>query len=287
MRLLWGAKLTPVEAVDRLNSWIRSDSHWGSFSSPRYAIYFWKGHLVSRALAELPDCWRTVHVCLKCRDCGGSGKYVDSYGYNHLHCRKCSNSGMVRLDFLETVIEEFKWHTPRDKTWQMNTITSAHWEAAPCVTSDWKPNAKGRDLEPWQVAECLNICETMLPRPGMRAEYVDTYCYQDRDNGKYKLFVGRSEKVCEFCKRPAVHKGIHPDSMDGSMHHVSRGNIEWSAWACESCSGLFSKSNRWSDTEHKYLPHGGNGKSIFDEFAIPQERLEHPAIREWLARRSV
>ncbi len=158
-------QMTPVEAVDLLNSWIRSDSHWGSFSSPRYAIYNWKHMLVKKALAEVPDCYRTVHVCLKCRDCGGTGKYIDSYGHNHLHCRKCSNSGVVRLDFLETEIEGFKWHTPRDKTWQFRTPID--WESAQCLT-DWKPNAKGRDLEPCQVAECLNVCETALPKPGTR-----------------------------------------------------------------------------------------------------------------------
>lgn len=278
--------MTPVEAVDRLNSWIRSDSHWGSFSSPRYAIYFWKLYLVSRALADNPDCWRTVHVCLRCRDCGATGKYIDQYGRNHGHCWKCDSTGTVRLDFLETTIEGFKWHTPRDKTWRINGITNEDWVAAPCVTEDWKPNAKGRDMEPWEVAECLNICEVSLPNPGTRMIWEGRDYCGDSDNGKYKLFVGRSEQVCEFCKRPAVQKGDKPGLMDGSMHHVSRGNIEWSAWACESCQGLFAKSNRWSDAEHKYVPEGGNGKSIFAEFAIPQEKLEHPAIREWLARRS-
>ena len=70
--------MTVLIAIDRLNSWVRSDSARSWHSSPRYAIYDWKHHVIERAIKEHRAECRGLYLTLNCRDCGGSGKYIDS-----------------------------------------------------------------------------------------------------------------------------------------------------------------------------------------------------------------
>jgi hypothetical protein len=283
------AALTILEAIDHLNSWVRSDSARGWHSSPRYAIYDWKHAAIQRAIKDGTARCDAIYLTLNCRDCGGTGKYIDSYGEKFPRCRRCSNSGHSTLLFLTTAIGDIRWHTPHDKCWRFN-LPEDFWQSAR-LSVDWEPNQKGRDLELWEVAECLNVLEEAvergeLPKPGSHGVYDRSYWIGDSDHGKYRLDLGRSERVCEICSTPAVAKDAERGLYDGVHHHVTREHVEFSAWACYACKALYATVNRWCDVAKKYVPDGGNGKSIFDEFKIPIERCQHPEVRKWLERRA-
>ena len=276
----------PIEAyvaLDRLNSWVRSKGYWEwSHHGPKYVIYDWKNELIKAAIKNGIATTSAIRLLLTCRDCDGSKRYTDSYGYKFPHCRKCFSTGVSDLAFLVTRMHGFTWHTPRDKSWGFD-LPEGSWEGAK-LSVDWEPNQVGKDLETWQVAECLNILEPMLPKPGSHGICDSGDWYGECDHSKYKLHLGRSERICQLCGRGSIWNPDDKESkMDGVHHHVSRGNMAWSAWACDPCKGLYATCNRWSDQEHKYVPEGGNGKSIFDEFPVP--KIEHPEILKWLERR--
>lgn len=274
-----------LKAIDCLNSWVRSKGHWDWIcSSPRYAIYDWKREAIKLAIMSGEAEYRAIYLTLNCRDCGGSKRFIDSTGYEWPHCRKCSSTGHTRLTFLETDIKGIRWHSPWEKTYGIPTREKTFENATICM--DWEPNQIGKDLETWEVAKYLNILERDMPiRHGSHGIYDCGDYYGEREHSQYRIFLGRSERVCEFCGRPAVPKEGAQDLYDGVHHHVSRGHVAWCAWACNVCKALFSTSNVWSDTAGRYVPSGGNGKSIFDEFRIPQEMMSHEEIRQWLARR--
>lgn len=262
-------------AIDKLNSWVRSSSGRRSISSPTYAVYDWKLEWIRRAIAAETTQIRAIYLSLTCRDCGGSKRYTDSMGYEHPHCRKCSSTGMVRLEFLDTCVDGFRWHTPRERTWSLR-LPEDLWKSA-SLSCDWEPNAKGRDLEPWEVAGCLNVLEKEMPNvPNGHSTGNDWDGFGWKNHKQYRLYVGQQPEACEFCGRFDAHR-----------FHPCRGSIEWTAFACDACRGMFATANVWSDIEHKYVPSGGNGKSIFDEFKMPMQLLTHPEILKWLANRGI
>jgi hypothetical protein len=268
--------LTTLEAIDRLNSWVRSDSARGWWSSPRYSIYDWKNAVIEQAIrAGTAEC-SAIHLSLTCRDCGGTKRYTDSSGYTYDHCRKCSSTGVTRLWFVVTKIEGRQFHTPRDKSWRFH-LPESFWESAR-LSTDWEPNQKGRDLETWEVAQCLNVCEEAvlrgeLPKPGSHGIYDYGDYYGEQDHGKYKLHLRDTAEVCQLCGHVGVPKDPeYPDWLDGCHHCVSLEYVDWSAWACDACQSLY----------------GGNQSiRIFDVLKLhpPVEKLQHPEIRKWLERR--
>jgi hypothetical protein len=272
-----------LRSIDALNSWVRSDSHRRfAMHSPKYAIYEWKRLIIREAIAADAAELKAIYLSVTCRDCGGSGRYTDSYGERFPHCRKCDNTGKHRLTFLVSTISEYTWHTPWDKTWGLSTPDDMYRFAT--LSTDWEPNQKGVDLTTEQVAAHLNVLEPLLfDKAGSRSiwSYRDEY-HNEAKNNRYKIDLGRGPERCEFC-------GCTPNpetaSGGGSWHGCTRDWVTWSAWACDVCKSLFANSNRWSDEHHAYIPPGGNGKSIFDEFKPPT--VTDPEILKWLERRSL
>jgi hypothetical protein len=158
---------------------------------------------------------------------------------------------------------------------------------------DWEPNAKGRDLELWQVAECLNVCEEAVVRgelckPGSHSGGGGWDEYEV-SHGNYKLHVRHSEdrEVCELCGHRAVPKGNHGGT-DGMWHGIVTDHVSWSAWACDRCQACFKQGLIWAPTLQAYITHGMTGL-IFDALKLhpPIEQLAHPDIQAWLLRRGV
>jgi hypothetical protein len=262
----------PVEAyaaIDQLNSWVRSKEYWEwSFSGPKWAVYDWKIALIESALRDGIGNPSAIYLTLKCRDCGGTKQYTDSYGRTWPHCRKCSSKGVTRLEFLVTEVHGFKWHTPRDKTWNMRVILPEKFWDGISLSTDWEPNQAGKSLETWQVAECLNLLEPIMPKPGSHGLFDYGDWVGDSDHSKYKLFLGRSERVCQLCGRASEWNPEDKESkMDGVHHHVTRAHVSWSAWGCKPCQALYADC------------------SIFERFTIP--KIEHREILRWLERRAV
>lgn len=102
----------PIWAMDRLNSWLRSGSaRRAAYGSLHRAIYFLKREAIEWADANLECLHSTVKVKTKCRACGGTGRYVDSY-HEWPHCRACNSRGTLALAFVQTIIRRGPvWHT--------------------------------------------------------------------------------------------------------------------------------------------------------------------------------
>lgn len=253
-------------AIDKLNSWVRSESARGWWSSPRHAIYDWKNHLIETAIRNCLSVNHAIYLTLTCRDCGGTGRYEDSYGTKFDHCRKCFNKGVQRLQFLVTETHGFTWHTPRDKAWRFQ-LSEEFWKRE-SLSVDWEPNAKGRDLGLIELVQLLNFLEPVMPKPGSHAVADRWDYYGEADHGKYKLNLRElsKEHVCQFCG--AMPPPDEDAYKHGHYHGVVLDHFEWSAWACTACKEKFP------------------GVEIFARFSLP-DIAAHPEIQKWLSRRPV
>lgn len=265
--------LSVLESIDHLNSWVRSTSASGWYSSPRRAIYDWKSNALKNAIATGEAESHPIYLSLTCRDCGGSKRYTDSYGIKFPHCRRCSSTGITRLEFIVTEIGPFVWHTPRDKSYSFH-LPEDFWSKA-SLSVEWEPNAKGRDMELWEVVAALNVCEMAVLRgelckPSYHGVYDYGYWIGDSQHDRYKLNLGRLNGVCVFCGEAGKEKDpiAHPGWLDGHWCHAVRSCIDWVAYVCLSCNSTI-------------------GSTVFDRFPVPVERLEHPEIRQWLERRGI
>jgi hypothetical protein len=248
--------------MSRLNSWVRSASfRHASYGEPRRAIYFLKRQAIEWADANLSCLHSTVKTRTTCRDCAGTGKYVDSYGSEWDHCRACSNRGTLALLFVQSIISNAEsrqnplvWHTPWLKFYIRHKpgppYNLARW-------SDWRVNEPGQDLTPAEAARDLNICESFWPdrRGAWTSSDYETFYHFD-----YRLYVGQTERKCAFC-------GQEPQL---GAFGVARSTIQWSDHACKSC-----------ETIRKV-----NG-SIFDQFPIPEHLVRDPEIQFWMRRHEV
>ena len=104
----------PIWAMDRLNSWLRSPSAKRAACGSLYrAIYFLKSEAIQWADTNFECFHSAVKVRTKCRECAGTGRYVDSYGHEWPHCRACDSRGSLALEFVQTIIRCGPvWHTP-------------------------------------------------------------------------------------------------------------------------------------------------------------------------------
>lgn len=168
-RSLW----TPVLALDRLNSWLRSKRPlWCSVQSSLKPVIYWTK---TQAILDLSKHWhigmRRVMVKKPCRRCDGTGYWIswfdegpsrflpeemsyDEYRANYgERCRGCKGTGTATLKFIETTIGPVRWHTPADK-WYMSSLDvyvpfpsyypdgEEHYELA----NGWEPEQPGRPL---------------------------------------------------------------------------------------------------------------------------------------------
>jgi len=240
-----------IWAVSRLNSWSRSQGARDNFHSPTAAIYFLKREAIEWAHENLACLHSTVIAGVVCRACGGTGNYVDSYGYDWQHCRACSSRGRRSLLFVQTAIGGGPiWHTPWMKFY-VRRGGSPHWQLARWVEG-WNVNEPGIEMEPWEVARDLNLVETTFTkRPGWYSTDWGTF-----NNFHYSLYLGDAKKVCEFCgSREKL-----------SACRVFRRPLSWTAYACIVCSKTRAK--------------------LFDEFTIPRELVDNPHIQKFVERRT-
>lgn len=245
--------------LDAMNSFVRSEAHrrhWYVCGLAR-VVYHYK----REALRELKQLQlathRLVSVRTKCRDCGGSGCYTDSYGHTHDHCWLCGNKGRVTLRFVEsTLYGGIVWHTPERDAWHFHGSTCG---TDPTPVENWTVHQVGKDLTPSQVATHMNAIEAAFTtRP--RAAY---QCYGGPDcspHETYRLWIGEpSRDVCLICgnRDGAPHCG----------HGVSTGRLCWTAPACKKCRDE------------------AEGAEIFDilSLLLPAE-FKTPEILEWAAR---
>lgn len=262
------------DAMNVLNSWVRSRDHKGEHVV--FAIYDWKLEIIKRAIRNNETDIFPVFAKTRCRDCGGTGRYIDSFGGTWPHCRKCNSTGTVKLFFLETEIKGYRWHTPRERTYLLKLPTGFYECSEEAV--DWEPNQEGICLELSEIVGCLNILEETLGRNVLgshsiedRDKYYDTVHHED-----YRIFLGSSARICEFCG-DAFEQGCY--------HHVTRKYVQWTAWACNSCRAVYATHSKWSEEQNRYIPDCGNGRSIFDEFRPPIALIKNAEVQKWLARR--
>lgn len=260
-----------VEAVDALNSWVRSASFSHSLRNPRHAIYWLKRCAIEAAHNAGLARHKRVGVIATCRDCGGAGRYVDSYGDEKSHCWKCANSGQLILYFVETGLSTlaelwawpvWTWHTPENlwpREWQV-------WlpNEFPRATS-WKTEAEGLDLSPAAAAGHLNTAELFFTaRPPLRRIDFD-YQSEMRDDFDYRLYVGQLGRHCVFCGEDS--------KKTGRGYHSCRGNVEWNAHVCTDCESRYAQGVRRAGEP-----------SIWEEIPWPAALLRDEAIRLWLER---
>ena len=255
-----------IWAMDRLNSWLRSPSaRRGLYGSPYRAIYFLKREAIQWADANLACFHSAVKVKAKCRDCSGTGRYVDSYGYEWPHCRACDNRGSLSLEFVQTIIRGGPvWHTPWLKFCvHRGRPHTSHFVNVPrdlirWVDDEWSVHQLGRDLTPEEVARDLNTIEgfwTNRPRP-YYTDYGGPF-----DDFKYKLYVGTTDpSVCSLCGDRAN---------ENYTYGVSRGCIQWSDHACKTCGNL-----------HR------NSVKIFELFSTPKILLRSEHVHQFIERHS-
>ena len=217
-------------AMDRLNSWLRSDSAKRGWP-PTRAVYFLKREAIEWADANLSCFHSSVTTATTCRGCRGTGKYTDSYGEKWPHCRACGSTGRVALLFVQTVIVEagLTWHTPWMKFYIRGLHKHPPHDLNRLLFDEWSVNQKGREMTPDEVARDLNTVETFWTnRP---SEY-HTDWGGPFDDFKYAIFVGETPQKCSLCG----------DASEPYGYRVRRGFVEWTDHACKSCGNPSSRT---------------------------------------------
>lgn len=268
--------LTVIGAVDRLNSWVRSPSYrHGCYGGAIRFVYDVKVECIRRGYQEgLIDSIRLIEVPLKCRDCGGTGRYdADGHGERD-HCWACGNTGTAKLRFYETRFLELslRWHTPRDRFPWLGIDNPA----APEPPGDWSPNQRGKDLTPSEAAELLLIAEGWYRQYGPHRRSI-----ANEENLQYKLYVGNEpEDRCSLCDGPREFRLDYPEWREGSNLMVTRGRIAWTAHTCNACDAKqWATSSVWDGT--RYVP---NGPCRFAACPLPASLIT-PQIRRWIEAR--
>lgn len=239
-----------LESLDALNSWVRSKSFYGPLNTPRKRIYEAKRMALNDATRLLGAKHYRIEVPTKCRDCGGTGKYEDSWGRKFDHCYRCCSAGQVRLEFIEShLTENICWHTPRERAYEL-------WNAADSelswASSDWGgPNQAGRDLTPDEAAKHLLVIDQAWP---VRYPNSHGHCFEHCDcTDRYSLYLGRWNHYCAHCK------GLEPKY----GFHKRVGRVEFMLEACKEC--------------YEKRP----GLELFDA-PMPWEMIQPPNIMAWV-----
>lgn len=245
--------------LDAMNSFVRSEvhrRHWSFRTNIAKVVYHYKREALRELTQMQLATHRVVSVRTKCRDCGGSGYYTDSYGHTHDHCWQCRNSGRVTLRFVEsTIYAGIVWHTPERDAYHFRVSTYDQ-EATP--VENWTVHQVGKDLTPSEVAAHMNAIEELITTQPPR---VYQHCGPDYlPHHTYSLWIGEpSRELCLICgnREGAPHCG----------HGVRTGRLTWTAPACKSCSDA------------------AEGTEIFDVLArlMPADLLT-PEIRAWSER---
>jgi hypothetical protein len=240
-----------INAVSRLNSWVRSKSAKENWGAPARAIYYLKSRAIEWADMNMVCLHSTVKVRTQCRDCKGTGKYLDSYGELWPHCRACGSRGMLSLLFVQTHISGGPiWHTPWNRFW-IHRKKSPAYQLARWV-EDWSVNEPGHDMKPWELCRDFNLVETTFTS---RPDWYSTDWGQYHDF-LYSINLGVRKPVCEFC--PAFEH----------LHRfcVFQRPISWTAWVCDKC--------------HRSKPLSS------EDFGKPEDLIDNSHIVKFIERRT-
>lgn len=267
-----------LRAVNYLNSYVRSEAcRRHLLSKPERAIYHLKRYALEAAQKAGMVSHRRVGVVATCRDCGGTGRYMDSVGQEFDHCHRCQNRGHLVLYFVESEIlfdpsgwqfwKNFAWHTP-EKQWprEWNDWLKNEFPG----DTRWKTHQLGQDLTPAQVAECLNVAEAYFPqRPPLRWVDLD-YTHRQVDDFDYRLYVGETSKCCRFC-------GSESEESEIGRCAVRRGNICWIDHACKACRDRYP-------VVRFFKPGAPKEPNIYDDFPWPHQLTNNEHIQGWIER---
>lgn len=259
--------LPAVWDVDRLNSWVRSESYRRILlGGPKKTIYWLKRKaLIAAHEAGLCE-HRKIRVEIACRTCGGTGVWqsYDPDGYSE-RCNKCNGRGEVKLYFLETRIHgRTCWHTPQHQvphalyrglpSWLDCSLETSYddlWE----LETDWRPNQSGGDMEPHEVAKAFCEAEAVFSLPEVRRGY--GYSVDEvKDIRHYRLFVGRTD-LCHVCLEPA------PQSINIGMRWQG---VQWTERCCDDC---------WERRQKR-------GIRVDEPRTPPAALIAHPDIQRWI-----
>lgn len=257
-----------IAAIGRLNQHARA---WGC---GRKAIYGCKG-VVTIAAGEAGALQgRLIAWIGKCSACDGTGKHWE-FG---ARCRRCSTTGKVRLQFLETTFPDgHVWHHP----WQVNELGFVGWEIARSIwgivewaqdgsggyyTPDpaweggirplswepaetWSPRLPAERLPIAELAPLLNTVESWMATSAAGGWLRSSALHQ---MARYRLDIGRADGPCCLCGAAPTH-GL------GFMPRELR--LHWSRPVCDGHRDMHPRN--WPQS-------------------LPEE-LVTPAIRTWLA----
>lgn len=204
--------LAVLDALTGLNSHARS-------GAGKRAIYAYKTLASAFAIAAGAATVQLRQWTGTCGPCGGTGRYVDSYGERWPHCRSCSSTGRATLKFTEVSIADGPtWHHPFETSDGRDLAALAHaarWDGIhgrwydllgnePIfwnITNGWAPRQPGTRLEPDSLAAALNIVEGWAL--DVRVPIGDTFHWiHERalmDMRRYVLDLGRLPGPCYRC----------------------------------------------------------------------------------------
>lgn len=250
-----------LQSLDLLNSYVRSEAcrkNWDSWTL-RKAVYVYKNEFLRVYAAQWNSKCFVIRSKVQCRDCGGTGRYIDSYGYKHDHCWACNSKGMATLHFVETHWPQGPvWHTPLLKwPWIRNTegysttndmLHKCDW------ASRYEPNQEGKEAPLLDVIIALSGVEEWYWNSG-QAEPVrsgwesgwDGERYPRRGFLRYKLNIG-SRGYCPLCGQEETEKsrrcraGGHP-------------YLDWAEPVCRECYEQ-NKDNIWDVLREQIVPAG-------------------------------
>lgn len=251
------ALIALLPRLDAMNSFVRSEVHrrrWSCRTSMPKVVYHYKREALREFTQLQLASHRLVFVRVTCRDCGGSRRYTDSYGYTHDHCWLCGSTGSVGLRFVESTLPGgIIWNTPERDDFRRGVGQEVATRVETPIV-----HQVGKDLTPSEVAANMNAIESVITvQPPRVTEYYGT---DYLPHHTYQLWIGESSRdTCLIC-------GSH----EGAPFHgygARTGRLCWTGSVCLKCQAQ------------------ANGVEIFDVLArlLPAELLT-PEITEWAAR---
>lgn len=182
---------TALFALDRLNSWVRSDRpyfcHGRSALKP--VIYWTKTQAILDASKREWIEMKRVKVEKPCETCDHTGSWVSDQTWWHYdwdehitkeevranygeRCRACGGTGTRVLRFVETQIGPIRWHTPDDR-WHSSSLDvyvpfpTFYGDKASDVlyepAKDWQPRTPGRPMRSEEVLRDMLILLDAYP----------------------------------------------------------------------------------------------------------------------------
>ena len=220
----------PVPA-DVLAALLPLNHHARAYGCGKRAIYAYKTLVAALLVAAGETRAQLVQWTGKCGHCGGTERYVDSYGERWPHCRQCSSTGTVTLKFVETVLPCGQaWHHPWDRYddggRELAEIAGlAVWDGErgryraagggdpifSNIASDWRPQRPSFSLDADAAAEALNVVEAWLLLSVANVLPTPLHFLRERalrDMRAYIIDIGRVGSKCWYCASEDVTSGL-------------------------------------------------------------------------------